>query len=214
MMNNKRRAFLSGITCAVVLAFTHPVAVAGIFSSTKEAMAQSNNTAWVIQVGDRKFNVQIGKPSAAQVVEQNSAPPGVNTLKLNIPGDQDKVSWAIDLLAGLGNREPTLETVLYTVAWQQAENTEARYNPIATTQDMPGATTFNSDGVKDYNSYQDGVDATVKTLGYSYNGYADIREGLATNDPERALRGLYASPWGTNATNADQIYRELLARVH
>ena len=57
-------------------------------------------------------------------------------------------------------------------AWATAEDTEALYNPLATTwKGLPGATAYNyNDGnpVKNYVSQQQGVEATVKTLNQPY----------------------------------------------
>lgn len=114
--------------------------------------------------------------------------------------------FAVDLLARLGNTRPSADTVAFVVAWQDAEGTSAAYNPIATSQDMPRATIFNSDGVKNYQTYEDGIEATALTLEHAYPGYADILTGLQTNDPARAFAGLSASPWGTNADTAKALW--------
>lgn len=50
------------------------------------------------------------------------------------------------------------------VAWQLNEGTSADWNPLATTYSMPGATSFNSIGVKNYTSLAQGLDATRLTL--------------------------------------------------
>lgn len=127
--------------------------------------------------------------------------------------------WAYDLALALGNPAPDAATVAFIVAWTRAEDGNdngalARHNPLNTTQES-GAVTMvvNSHGVKGYATREDGMAATVQTLGYGYAGYADIREGIATNDPERALRGLYASPWGTHAALVEQVWRETPAPV-
>lgn len=107
--------------------------------------------------------------------------------------------WAVALLTALGNAQPSADTVALVVAWQTGENTTARFNPLATSQEMDGATVFNSHGVKEYATFEDGIAATVKTLSYAYDGYADILAGLQTNDPERAMAGLTRSPWAAEA---------------
>lgn len=126
-------------------------------------------------------------------------------------------AWAVDLLGRLGNAQPTAETVAFVVAWTTAEDAcmqdcgyssaWERFNPLNTTQTGYGAyATINGDGVKAYPDYESGMAATVQTLSYSY--YTEIVAGLQANDPERALRGLYASPWGTNAVHVEQIWRQ------
>jgi len=52
------------------------------------------------------------------------------------------------------------------MAWMQAEGDAGRFNPLNTTHAMPGATDFNSVGVKNYASFEDGVKATAETLNY------------------------------------------------
>ena len=68
-----------------------------------------------------------------------------------------KERFAVDLSTALGNPQPSSDMVRWLVAWQQAEGTQAAYNPLATSQAMAGATVFNSHGVKEYVSYSDGV---------------------------------------------------------
>lgn len=49
-------------------------------------------------------------------------------------------------------------------AWARAEGGTATNNPWNTTQPWPGATNYNSVGVKNYRTGSDGVAATVVTL--------------------------------------------------
>lgn len=125
-------------------------------------------------------------------------------------------AWAVDLLSRLGNSAPTPSTVAFVVAWTEAEDacmTDCgyssaweRFSPLNTTQQGYGAfATINGDGVKAYPDYESGMQATVQTLSYSY--YTELVAGLASNDPERALAGLYASPWGTDARNVESLWR-------
>jgi hypothetical protein len=88
------------------------------------------------------------------------------------------------------------------VAWMQAEGSAAKFNPLATTQDMPGATDFNWDGVKDYTSFEQGVAATAKTLNYGADrglyGYKPIRRRLRKSVLAYwTLRAVESSQWGT-----------------
>lgn len=125
-------------------------------------------------------------------------------------------AWAVDLLARLGNGGPSKATIDLVVAWTIAEDgcmatcgyssAWERWNPLNTTQTGFGAfATINGDGVKAYPDYESGMQATVQTLSYQY--YTEIVAGLVTNDPERALRGMYASPWGTNMGHVESIWR-------
>jgi hypothetical protein len=126
-------------------------------------------------------------------------------------------AWAHDLLARLGNDSPSPAVVRLVVSWTIAEDAcmtacgylsaWERFNPLNTTQIGYGAyATINGDGVKAYPDYESGMLATVQTLSYSY--YTEIAAGLQMNDPERALRGLYNSPWGTSASAVERIYRK------
>jgi hypothetical protein len=107
----------------------------------------------------------------------------------------DRTQWATDLLNRLG-MPVTSENVKALAAWAQAEGTKAGFNPLATTQSMPGASSFNSVGVKNYVSYADGLQATVQTL---TNGrYANILAALRAGNSSIAVAQAVAnSPWGT-----------------
>lgn len=88
------------------------------------------------------------------------------------------------------------------VSWMQAEGSAARFNPLATTQDWPGATNFNWAGVKHYASLEDGVAATARTLNYGADrelyGYRPIRHRLRANAWARnTLKAVEESAWGT-----------------
>ncbi len=107
----------------------------------------------------------------------------------------DRAQWATDVLNKLG-MPVTSENLEAMAAWAQAEGTSAGFNPIATTQSMPGATNFNSVGVKNYASYADGVQATVTTLTNGH--YPNILAALQAGNSAIAVGQAVAnSPWGT-----------------
>ncbi len=115
--------------------------------------------------------------------------------KLNRAG-VDSVGWARDFLTTLG-MPITSENVRAVSAWEQAEGTKASFNPLATTQSgFTGETRFNSVGVKNYATYQDGIDANVHAL---TNGrYANILAALRAGDNATAVaQAIKDSPWGT-----------------
>ena len=114
-------------------------------------------------------------------------------------GQFNQLTWARALLVAM--RLPvTADNVAAITAWEMAEGghwyNTAYYNPLNTTQSMPGATVFNSVGVKAYTSWKQGLEATMITLknGY-YGGILDaLRRG---NDSTAVAAAVGASPWGT-----------------
>lgn len=138
-------------------------------------------------------------PGFAQVLAsaeaaQTTAAPGVS-VDGTVDTAAERTQFAHDVLAQLG-LPATAENVRAMVAWQQAEGTKAQFNPFATTQGWNGASNFNSVGVKNYESYADGIAATVKTM---KNGFYDgVLDALRTgNSAEAVGRAVAASPWGT-----------------
>jgi len=113
-------------------------------------------------------------------------------------------SWAEALLNAIGAPE-TPQNVQAITAWEAAEGgnwaNDARFNPLNTTMDASGAVAINSDGVKSYTSWDQGLGATVDTLaGSSYTG---IRQALSAGDNAQAVADAVASsPWGTEPFSA------------
>jgi peptidoglycan hydrolase CwlO-like protein len=99
--------------------------------------------------------------------------------------------WAGSLLPALGAGTGR-ENMIAIVAWEAAEGTEATWNPLATTKDMPGATVYNSHGVRNYVSKQQGIDATVGTIELPNRGYepiiARLRSGADAMKTAEAIR--------------------------
>lgn len=92
--------------------------------------------------------------------------------------------------------------LIVMMAWMEGEDTEAAFNPLATTQSMEGASMFNYAGVRNYRSVEDGVEATRRTLIYGASrdlyGYAPILRRLQRSAmPRRTLRAVKKSMWGT-----------------
>jgi chaperonin cofactor prefoldin len=104
--------------------------------------------------------------------------------------------WARLFLSGLGAPDCG-DNLLVVVAWEAQEGTSAAFNPLATTHDMPGATNFNSVGVKNYVSLQQGVQATIETLvgGSSSYGYGAVIDAL------RSCAGASATAQWVNASS-------------
>jgi hypothetical protein len=110
--------------------------------------------------------------------------------------------WAELLLSRLGG-PICQDNLIAVVAWESAEGTAAAYNPLATTHDVPGATDFNSVGVKNYPSLGDGIRATIDTLvlGSPTYGYGAVLAGLSTCAPaESTAAAINASSWCRGCT--------------
>jgi hypothetical protein len=126
--------------------------------------------------------------------------------------DPSREQWAIKFLNRIGNADPTYETMAFVVAWQGGENTEAKFNPLATTQEMPGFTCFNVNGgfcVKNYPDEWTGIEASAITIA---NGrYPNMFYGLQNNQPELALNSDELKTWGTGLANVEAAYRKLVA---
>jgi len=99
-------------------------------------------------------------------------------------------AWASSFLTALG--APTSrDNLVAVVAWEAAEGTLATWNPLATTKAMPGATVYNSHGVKNYSSKEQGIEASILTLRLSGHGYeaivASLRAGAEAMETGRAI---------------------------
>lgn len=101
--------------------------------------------------------------------------------------------WAQLLLAKL-DAPQCEDNLIAVVAWQLNEGTDARWNPLATTYSMPGASSFNWVGVRDYTSLAQGLTASVATIKLDY--YVDVVRSLRACAPaEDTAAAIAASPW-------------------
>ena len=137
------------------------------------------------------------KSLVAEIKKILSAP----LLLMKAGGKVTQITWAQAVLKSLG-LPVTADNVAAMVAWEMAEGghwyNTAYYNPLNTTQSMPGATVFNSVGVKAYTSWAQGLKATVITM---HNGfYGGILDALSRgNDAQAVADAVAASPWGTGS---------------
>jgi peptidoglycan hydrolase-like protein with peptidoglycan-binding domain len=123
-------------------------------------------------------------------------------VEVDVSGITDE-SFYKKLLENLG--APITDSNLqFLYAWRQAEGKAGKYNPFNTTQKMAGATNFNSVGVKNYLSIEDGMVATVKTL---KNGrYECIVNGLKNDIGALNIASCESlNTWGTG----DLVYKVL-----
>ena len=72
--------------------------------------------------------------------------------------------------------KPTKGNMAFLYAWRQSEGATAANNPFNTTMKMGSTSNYNSHGVKNYRSIDQGIEATCKTLRLPY--YRDIVSGL------------------------------------
>lgn len=98
--------------------------------------------------------------------------------------------------------KPTKRNLIAIISWCQAEGGAARFNPLNTTQVMPGSSNYNWVGVKNYVNLDQGLTATARTLNYGAErglyGYRPIRHRLRRNRPARyTLAAVEKSDWGT-----------------
>lgn len=108
----------------------------------------------------------------------------------------------------------TNNNILSMMAWMQAEGDAGRFNPLNTTQHMPGSTRFNAVDVQNYLTFgglTGGVRATAKTMNYGARtgqfGYGRIRHCLVNNySPARTLEAIEISAWGTGGL-AQRVYQ-------
>jgi peptidoglycan hydrolase CwlO-like protein len=105
-------------------------------------------------------------------------------------------AWAGSFLRTIG--APSCRSNLVAlVAWQYSEFTQAAWNPLADTLPMPGSTDFNSVGVQDYVSLDQGLQAVRHTLTNGPTlGYPAIVSALrACADAMTTARAINASAW-------------------
>jgi hypothetical protein len=98
-------------------------------------------------------------------------------------------------------------------AWARAEGGTARYNPLNTTEPWPGATDYNSAGVKNYPTGAAGIAATAATL---VNGHYDgiVADFRRRKDHKTARQIVVENAgefdvWGTGS----KLILEVLARM-
>lgn len=122
---------------------------------------------------------------------------------------QDLATFAAQVLSGLGVPNTPLNRS-FIQAWANREGGGGAFNPLNTTQPMPGSSALagNSAGVQNFTSLAQGVQATVHTL---QNGnYGDVLQALSTGkaNPNETYKGLatwsdngYDSLTGVSSTN-------------
>lgn len=116
------------------------------------------------------------------------------------------VQFAKALLPKLG-APVNHQTISALVGWATAEGGSVHNNPFNTTEDAPGATIFNSVGVKSYTNFNEALNATAKTLLDSspQYGYGNIVGALRRSDPQGVGQAISSSSWGTGSLAESSI---------
>jgi hypothetical protein len=116
----------------------------------------------------------------------------------------------------------TTGNILFLKAWRQSEGASARYNPFNTTLKQDGDTKFNRIGVKNYISFENGLQATIDTLtkGKGIERYKllvdDLRKGIQTQEDARTLAiiwqrtGQPLAIWSGGAKGENQYVAQIL----
>lgn len=117
-------------------------------------------------------------------------------------------SFAVALLNRLGI-QPSAGAVHGIVAWEAAEGgnweNDARYNPMNTTEKMPGSGDVGTQGdIGSYTSWQQGLEATAKTL--ENGNYGGILEAFKSGNAESVANAVVSSPWGTKHIDVNADY--------
>jgi hypothetical protein len=113
--------------------------------------------------------------------------------------------WATAFLGSI-NAPIQRNNLVVIVAWETAEYTSARWNPLATTYYMPGSTCYNASCVRNYVSVEQGLQATYGTLSQHGLGYEPILSDLHSNaDPMDTAKAINASQWCGGCANGQYV---------
>ena len=102
----------------------------------------------------------------------------------------------------------TPKTIAFISAWCQQEGTKAVNNPMATkySHGMKGISNFSSVGVKNYATFDQGVEATANTLKLHY--YPQILKAIRSGNPELSISA--KSEWKTYIGDGDYSQKLLV----
>jgi hypothetical protein len=125
-------------------------------------------------IAEAKKNVANAQKNQVNIISNpapsstsTSSSPGSPSSNAPAPTDASETAFIDAVLKGLGAPTSTAN-VNSLAAWFRHEFPSwpplAANNPMASTQPMPGSTTYNSAGVQNYPNAQEGVQATVNTL--------------------------------------------------
>jgi hypothetical protein len=147
------------------------------------------------------FASALATATSTSTASSSGTTPGTAGVAIPANGDMRspaaRLQFAHDLLTRLGLPQ-TSDNMRALVAWQSAEGTAAAFNPLATTRSsgQPGESQFNSVGVKNFGTYDAGLQTTIAAL---QNGlYGPILGALQQGNSAQAVAQAVAnSRWGT-----------------
>lgn len=152
----------------------------------------------------------VAQGSSADVVPEAVVAPqpasAADTMPAKSAPAPTRYQMAVAILTKLGGEtyKPGLGPIQAFVTQMALEDTAAGFNPLATEEDWPGATDFNSAGVKNYPTEQDGIDAVCAA--WQNGDYNDILKACKAQDPAFSiLRCASYDTWG----GSDSYGREL-----
>lgn len=129
-----------------------------------------------------KLTPQLGVQSAASASQGGGGGmTGTPNPNVQTPMGKSEDEWVTALLKSLNapvtaaNKKSLAQWIVRETPWPPV----ASFNPMNTTYNMPGATNFNSVGVKNYANEQQGMQATVLTL---QGGYPRIVAALKSGN--------------------------------
>lgn len=143
--------------------------------------------------------------ASAQALGIPTADPPPTTSGSETPDQPEPaINTAGDFAVALLNRGKwpvTGNNVCAVIAWERAEgghfvSGSSRFNPLNTTQSMPGDAIFNSVGVRNYPNWDTGLTATVTTLALPYYDYIRVALGDG-RDAASVIGAVGTSVWGT-----------------
>lgn len=157
--------------------------------------------------GTKPEDIAAAAPAIGAVIGTDPTSTGSSTSTSSAISSTSRAQWAKDFLTA-GGYPISTQNIQAVEAWQQAENTKAGNNPLATTQKMSGSSAFNQNGgfpVQNYTDYNQGIDATVHTVKQS--NFKPISDALmAGNDPLAVGNAISQSQWGTGRGVLDVLH--------
>jgi hypothetical protein len=179
---------------------------------TQRDQAQAEQQAALFQEEQALQELDTARAEVVALIErlrERLAPQDISDVATALQGENNLSygDWANAFLRVMGAPRCHSNLVV-TIAWQAQEGTQAAWNPLATTRRMEGSTDFNSVGVQNYGSLEQGLQATQETIenGWETYGYGAIIRSM--NDcagPLRTARAIAASRWCYGCANGEYV---------